>query len=692
MHSLAIITGDPEAENYVSKTKSRFWLNNWASRIDNSVVKYLQKTVNKNAYNVINVNLKDIDEDVFIKNDLIFYNLAGPVSANIISKNISQTLLNLLNKYSSKVYPPVKFGNLIYNKCDYYKHLQDNKIPIVPFFCVNSKEYFDNKNDRSFYEKLYNKILQKKWKGFIGKPVLGTSGIGFRMYPDINNVSKYEIYKQFEKQMKYVFETKQFPILLFQEKHEEFGSGQIPEIKMYYLDGKLIYAWVTADNKYILLGKGEKNTKFYVSKEQITHVKRFAKIVINVIKKTFGNKPLPLLRIDLGCCLNFNDKYTIGQMFLNEIEYAPAFILAKIPGKLKMNIDIKLAKQMLKIADNFFGKDNKQKIAILDRNPTIADDKMKFKRSWMPSKKPTSYNVEKYVWSPEVSSYWYIKKYHKNVNIDLIPFERIIDSKLMKMYDKVFIINHGLSDITPFWKNKANAYSAAWKQLGNKAFPSYKLAEFVYDKCTYYKYLQENGILTAPTLCYSTESKDSNINNFINKHKLNKIFLKPVGGDSGFGTSSHNKPFVSLKSTLTKMISNNGWKKVVVQKHMNFSSATNPEYKCLFIGDKLQYIIKSIKLGFFGGLIKSKDTYWKHKNKLIKMSIKVKKLFEKATDTKIIIYRVDWGYNKDTKEFFLNEFEHAPGWYSEDLIHTHKQLTIREWNGDVKLAKQIIIT
>ena len=123
---------------------------------------------------------------------------------------------------------------------------------------------------------------------------------------------------------------------------------------------------------------------------------------------------------------------------------------------------------------------------------------------------------------------------------------------------------------------------------------------------------------------------------------------------------------------------------------MNFSSSSNPEYKCLFIGNSLQYITKSIKLGIFGGLIKSKNTYFKDKKKLVNMSLKVKELFEKAMDAKILIYRVDWGYNKDTKEYFLNEFEHAPGWYSEDIIHRHSQMTIREWNGDIKLAKEII--
>jgi len=691
-NKITIITGDPELENYVSKTPTRYWLDVWASRIDDSVVKYLKKK--GEGFNITSVKLKDIDEDVFITSDFVMYNFGDPAAANIISRNISEKLLKLLNEYSYKVYPPIEFGKLVTNKCLYYEKLKQYGIPIVPFFCIESNEYFTVKNDkvseRSFYEEIYQKIKKKQWKGFIGKPVLGTSGIGFRMYPNFDEVSKYEIYNQLQKQMKFVFETKQFPMLLLQEKHEEFGSGDIPEIKMYYLDGKYLYAWVTADNKYVMLGKGEKDSKFYITKEHITHFKKFASKVIKFVKMYFGNKPLPLLRIDLGCCLNHESRHTKGQIFLNEIEYAPAFMLSKIPGKQKLKLDIKIGNQMLKIANDFFKIQKKNiNIAILDRDPRIADDKMTFKRAWMPTKNPTSYLYNKYVWSPEVSTYWYIKRFYKNVNIDLVPFEKITDELFMKKYKKVFIINHGLSDITPFWKNKSEEYIKGWKKLGNRASPPYKLAEFVYDKCKYYKYLQENGIVTAPTICYTQNTPNSNINNFIKNHDLKKIFLKPVGGDSGLGTSSHNVPFNNLKPVLTKMM-NNGWRKVVVQKHMNFSSSSNPEYKCLFIGNSLQYITKSIKLGIFGGLIKSKNTYFKDKKKLVNMSLKVKELFEKAMDAKILIYRVDWGYNKDTKEYFLNEFEHAPGWYSEDIIHRHSQMTIREWNGDIKLAKEII--
>lgn len=711
MKKIAVITGDPELENYVSKTSKRTWLTNWASRIDTSIVKYLEKNSN---YDITNVDIKNINEKVFEENDLIFYNMVDPAAANILSKNIANKLSLYMTKYSKKVYPPSNFGKLLENKCDYYKYLENKKIPVVPFFCITAEEY-QRKKGRDYYESIYNKIVKQGWKGFIGKPVLGTSGIGFRMYPDINNVSKYEFFKQLEKQMDYVFEKHHFPMLLFQEKHEEFGSGDIPEVKMYYLNGKFIYSWVTSDNKYVLLGKGNKTSKYYLSPEKVKHCKAFANNVIKVIKPLFNGLPLPLLRIDLGCCLNYTNTHTVGQMFLNEIEYAPAFILAKLPGKSKMHLDEKIAKQFINIANAFFKKNsnskntqnsslklnkpisklqNKQtstkKYAILDRNPRIADDKMKFKRSWMPDSNPTSYLYNKYVWSPEVSSYWYIKKFHKNINIDLIPFEKITDKNLMASYNKIFIINHGLSDITPFWKENAQKYINSWKALGDKAYPPYRLANFVYDKCSYYDYLQSNGIKTAATLCYTNKSTNSNVNKFVDNYKLNKIFVKPVGGDSGLATSTHNSPFNNLKPTLRKMIQDNGWKKIVVQKHMNFSSKTNPEYKCLFIGDELQYIIKSIYLGVFGGLIKPKDTYWPHKDKIIKMSLQVKKLFEKAMNTKLFIYRVDWGYDKNTKEFFLNELEHAPGWYCEDIIHEHEEMTSREWKSDVKLAKQII--
>lgn len=336
------------------------------------------------------------------------------------------------------------------------------------------------------------------------------------------------------------------------------------------------------------------------------------------------------------------------------------------------------------------------KICILDRNPKIADDKMKIVRPWMPKPKgengpgPSSYPTRKYVYSLEVSAYYYIKKYYKHIDIDLIQWESITNKTIMDKYDKILIFNHGLSDAMPFWKNKTEKYMKAWAALGNRAWPSFQFASFVLDKCQYYKYLSENNIVTADTYCVSSTNNLPKLKKFLDSKNINKIFIKPVGGNSGVGTSTHTRPFNNLKETLHTRFVNNNWKKLVVQRYMNFSTHDSPEYKCLYVGGKMMYIVKTFRLGYFNGMIFPTNNWWPHTKKLDKLCKKVIKLFEKKMKTKIPYCRVDWGYDRKNKRFFLNEFEHAGGTYGEDSVHQRKFLNERNWKVDIELAKAIV--
>ena len=338
------------------------------------------------------------------------------------------------------------------------------------------------------------------------------------------------------------------------------------------------------------------------------------------------------------------------------------------------------------------------RVCILDRNPKIADDKMRIKRPWMPLMNtggPSSYNTKDYVYSLEVSAYYYIlqkKKqgYFKDIHIELIPWERIVDTKYISKFDKVLIFNHGLSDAMPFWKNKTAVYMKAWKDLGERAWPSFKFASFVLDKCEYYSYLQNNCIVTADTHCIESLKDMSKLQKFLDNRKINKIFIKPVGGNSGVGTSTHVRPYTNLKDTLTTRFQKNKWEKLVVQRYMNFSTHDSPEYKCLYVGGKLMYIVKTFRLGYFNGMIFPTNNWWPHTRKIDALNKKVIKLFSKKMNTDIPYCRIDWGYDKANKRFFLNEFEHAGGTYGEDSVHQRKVLKPNQWNVDIMLAKAIV--
>jgi hypothetical protein len=208
---------------------------------------------------------------------------------------------------------------------------------------------------KQYVKELYERIELLGWKGFIGKPVLGTSSRGFKLYNDFGTISHYEIKRQMGVHLKNVFYKYNFPKIMFQEKHSEFGEGLRPELKLYYIGKKFMFGWVTYGSTYIQLGKAPKDSKFYMSPQNVRDAKTFAAKVLRVIQPLFKGSPMLVTRVDIGCCLDHtNNKYNMKNYFLNEIEFGPAYILARLPGKYKMYIDHQIGNQMLNILDHKF--------------------------------------------------------------------------------------------------------------------------------------------------------------------------------------------------------------------------------------------------------------------------------------------------------------------------------------------------
>lgn len=378
MLKVGILTGDPELGNFVSKIgKRESYLPNWSARLNNAVVFYLQSQkyniTSQKRYVFVKITPDMINPNLFKEIDFMFYNFLDPVAAKLISNDIYEKIVNIINTNPSKVFPPPEFANLIADKCNYYAFLQRANIPVVPYFCLTKKEFALNTANRNpnkvkyYVRSLYEKIQSMKWKGFIGKPVLGTSSRGFKLYPDFNNsnVSKYEVFKQMAIHLEKVFYKYDFPKIMFQEKHSEFGEGLRPELKLYYNGTKYMFGWVTYGKDYYLIGKGPKNTKFHMTDQNIKDAKAFAGKVLKVIKPLFKGSPMLVTRIDIGCCLDHtNNKYNGANYFLNEVEFGPAYILARIPGKYKMYIDHQIGNQMLKVLDHKFAKKNSKSASV----------------------------------------------------------------------------------------------------------------------------------------------------------------------------------------------------------------------------------------------------------------------------------------------------------------------------------------
>ena len=243
MKIIGILTGDPELGNFLSKIGKRktfYPENKWFARLNDAVFYYLN--TQKTNYNFVKITPEMIDDNIFKTVDFLFYNFLDPVAAKILSDDLYIKLLDIINKNPKKVHPPPKFANLIADKCEYYKYLQNKDIPIVPFFCISKDQYSEKTHNgancdekKKFVTNIYKKIQNNNWKQFIGKPILGTSSTGFKMFNDEKNVSIHEIKKQMIGQLDRVFYKHKFPKLLYQEAHTEFGNGLRPEIKMYYI-------------------------------------------------------------------------------------------------------------------------------------------------------------------------------------------------------------------------------------------------------------------------------------------------------------------------------------------------------------------------------------------------------------------------------------------------------------------------
>ena len=150
--------------------------------------------------------------------------------------------MKLLKKYQTKVYPPLKYTLMIADKCVYYAFLQKHKIPISPFLCLSK-----NNRKNTSPKNIYNQIVEKKWNGFIGKPILGSSGTGFRMYPNMNNVSEYEIYRQMRNHMNYVFDKTPLSLSANAGAHLREGIPEVAQLNIKYpgdISAYLTVSWL----------------------------------------------------------------------------------------------------------------------------------------------------------------------------------------------------------------------------------------------------------------------------------------------------------------------------------------------------------------------------------------------------------------------------------------------------------------
>jgi hypothetical protein len=284
----------------------------------------------------------------------------------------------------------------------------------------------------------------------------------------------------------------------------------------------------------------------------------------------------------------------------------------------------------------------------------------------------------------------YLETHFPDALVDYIEPHEISTSRF-KQNDIVFIIIYDLlesfhlSDHTIF-----NKFKSALKNSGN-VYPPYEYQKFINNKCTYYKYLANKGIPTAPTHCVTRKkwyirNPDKYINTLISKVKENKwdsIVTKPIYGQESKDFKKYMSCDGSLecqKKNLKKYFQKNigKYKGFVVQEYIKGFDKSNPEMRMFFVDGNYLYTMGTsnrragVRPEQEGGPFKVNQDRWDY---LMKFSQHVMDSLPKLDlpgDLRSpILTRIDIGAGLEgtPHTLFVNEVEFVPSLYVEDQKH-----------------------
>lgn len=211
-----------------------------------------------------------------------------------------QLLRDIYKNPNSKIFPPYKHQNFIWNKQSYLTTFQKAGVPINPTLFINQKVNIP---------KLIQQIKQKKWSQFIIKPIGGSCGLGCDFFTLSDVEESPGLLLDY-----FVENSESYTDYLVQQI--TLGFKQYGEIKSFWIGGKFSYAINTK-------GSSDDPTVVPVTdKKELTQCKKLGTQVVEAIPPLFfqGKKTTPVMtRIDMLCCLN-NKPKSRGKYFLNEIE------------------------------------------------------------------------------------------------------------------------------------------------------------------------------------------------------------------------------------------------------------------------------------------------------------------------------------------------------------------------------------
>jgi len=210
-------------------------------------------------------------------------------------------LLDIYRHPNSKVFPPYKHQDFIWDKKKYLTKFQRSKIPINPTIFVK---------DSVNIPKLLAQISSYKWIQFIVKPIGGCEGHGCGFFTTKDMVSEPT------KLMDYFIEHAEYYDEFLVQRLTD-GFKKYGEVKSFWIGGEYSYSILTKDVPY------EDSIVSPMTDEKIlTKVKEIGNKVHKAISKLEfnGKKTDPVMtRVDVVCCLD-NKPQTSLDYYLNEIE------------------------------------------------------------------------------------------------------------------------------------------------------------------------------------------------------------------------------------------------------------------------------------------------------------------------------------------------------------------------------------
>ena len=311
-------------------------------RIDVAVAYCVKSLLQKN---VDIIPIEKLDVNMMNKYDIICNQymdlLIVPFMKKFETKGFAHEKLRLMyEQHKDKIYPPVNYENLIYNKCDYYAYLELNGIPVPKTLCISRHDF--DVSPREVNSIIQQFVVHNNYDKLFAKPVGGTDSIDIKQI-DIRD--KVKMNKEVSMYLKNIFSQKRYPQVVIQPYIKEFETT-VPQVRMYFLGNTL---------KYSILNTRDKPDERVTSKHPMhnTVMKKLLPLsrkVLRLMNPYFKGYSKLVTRIDFGCCID-NKSF-----FVNEIEFAPGMYLHM--DNNKFNMDYHIAKQFVKVVNEY--KKNRQ--------------------------------------------------------------------------------------------------------------------------------------------------------------------------------------------------------------------------------------------------------------------------------------------------------------------------------------------